>query len=100
MAQFSPEGPDPVDNTQRLIVSVTILSVAFSLAVVSPDSVGGAEQILSKIDEGLVRNGHKSLVIACPGSKVAGTLIPTAELPAGFSDAAWITEHESIRKTI
>jgi CelD/BcsL family acetyltransferase involved in cellulose biosynthesis/glycosyltransferase involved in cell wall biosynthesis len=60
-------------------MSMTILSVAYPLAPVSEDAVGGAEQVLSAIDAALVREGHRSLVVACRGSTVAGELF---ELPA------------------
>jgi glycosyltransferase involved in cell wall biosynthesis len=81
-------------------VSLTVLSVAFWLAVVGPESVGGAEQILLQIDEGLVRRGHKSVVIARPESKIAGTLIPTVAMNGRVSDEAWRLAHDSIRKAI
>jgi Glycosyltransferase Family 4 len=55
---------------------LTILNVAYPFAPVGPDAVGGAEQILTRIDEALVAAGHRSLVIASEGSSVAGQLIP------------------------
>src|SRR5947209_7766253 len=55
----------------------TVLSVAFPLAPVGPDAVGGAEQILTHLDNALVRAGHRSIVVACDGSETAGTLVPT-----------------------
>lgn len=39
--------------------------------------MGGAEQILSDLDEALIRTENQSLVVACEGSKPAGTLFPT-----------------------
>jgi glycosyltransferase involved in cell wall biosynthesis len=81
-------------------VSLTVLSVAFWLAVLSRESVGGAEQILLQMDEGLVRRGHQSLVIARPESRTAGTLIPTISMDGRVSDEAWIAAHEAIRKSI
>jgi len=78
-------------------VSFTILSVAFPMAAVSPDSSGGAEQILSEIDHGLVRQGHRSLVVACPGSRVAGTLIPTTSIAGLISDEHWAATYIAIR---
>lgn len=81
-------------------MSFTVLSVAFWLAVVGPESVGGAEQILLQIDEGLVRRGHKSLVIARPESKITGTLIPTVAIDGRVCDAGWRLAHDSIRKAI
>ncbi len=42
------------------------------MAPVGPDAVGGAEQVLSALDHALVAAGHRSMVVACEGSKVAG----------------------------
>jgi glycosyltransferase involved in cell wall biosynthesis len=65
---------------------LTILSVAYPLAPVGPDAVGGAEQILSAIDSALVQAGHRSLVIACEGSHAAGELLPVPAPPAADID--------------
>lgn len=65
---------------------LSVLNVAFPFAPVGPDTVGGAEQILSQIDRALVRVGHRSFVIALEGSHVAGTLIPVP-VPEGPLDA-------------
>jgi glycosyltransferase involved in cell wall biosynthesis len=81
-------------------VPLTILSVAFSLAVVGPDSVGGAEQILLQIDGGLVNRGHRSLVVARPESQVAGTLIPTKSVAIPISDTTWRSAHNAVRRAI
>jgi hypothetical protein len=56
-------------------VSLTILSVAYPLAPVGPDAVGGAEQVLTHLDRALVQAGHRSIVIAQEGSQTAGTLV-------------------------
>src|SRR5437899_1560158 len=56
-------------------MSMTILNVAYPFAQVGPGAVGGAEQIVSHIDRGLVDAGHRSLVVAAAGSDVAGTLL-------------------------
>ncbi len=53
---------------------LTILNVAYPLAPVSPDAVGGCEQVVAQLDAALVRAGHHSLVLACEGSRVAGKL--------------------------
>ncbi|MGZ5543603.1 MAG: glycosyltransferase [Limisphaerales bacterium] len=53
-----------------------ILNVAFPFAPVSQDAVGGAEQILARIERGLVDAGGDSLVIANEDSEVHGALIP------------------------
>lgn len=54
---------------------LTVLSVGFPFAPVTPDPVGGAERVLSMLDRALVRAGHRSLVIAPEGSEVSGELI-------------------------
>ncbi|MBN8873277.1 MAG: glycosyltransferase [Rhodospirillales bacterium] len=65
-----------------------VLSVAYPFAPVGPDAVGGAEQVLSMVDQALVAAGHRSLVIACEGSAVAGELVPIPPPPAHDIDAA------------
>lgn len=81
-------------------MNLTVLSVAFTLTVVGPDSVGGAERILLEIDRGLVRRGHTSLVVARPESILAGTLIPTVSLNRSISTETWRLVHEATRKAI
>ena len=61
---------------------LTVLSIAYPLAPVSPDCVGGAEQVLSALDAALTEAGHRSVVIACKGSQVAGDLVATPAPPA------------------
>jgi CelD/BcsL family acetyltransferase involved in cellulose biosynthesis/glycosyltransferase involved in cell wall biosynthesis len=57
-------------------MGLTVLNVAYPFAPVRPDAVGGAEQILGSLDRALVRAGHRSIVLACAGSKPAGVLVP------------------------
>jgi glycosyltransferase involved in cell wall biosynthesis len=66
---------------------LTLLSIAYPFALVGPDAVGGAEQILNCLDAALVRAGHRSIVIAPEGSRCKGELIPLP-LPRGPLDAA------------
>ncbi|TAK10200.1 MAG: glycosyltransferase family 4 protein [Candidatus Manganitrophaceae bacterium] len=58
-------------------MKLTILNVAYPLAAVRPDTAGGAEQIVARLDAALVAAGHRSLVVACESSSVAGELIAT-----------------------
>lgn len=62
---------------------LTVLSIAYPLAPVSPDAVGGSEQVLSSLDRALVAAGHRSIVIACDGSQVAGELLSYPAPPPG-----------------
>lgn len=56
---------------------LTILNVAYPLAPVTPDAVGGVEQIVYALDRGIVAAGHRSIVLACAGSQTAGELVAT-----------------------
>src|SRR5436309_10787168 len=69
-------------------IALTVLSVAYALAPVGPDAVGGAEQVLSALDEALVAAGHRSIVVACAGSSTAGQLVTTCVLPNGLIDSS------------
>ncbi len=66
-------------------MSLTVLSVSYSLAHVSRKTAGGAEQVLTTLDEAMVRAGHRSLVLAPAGSRCDGLLIP-AQIPRGVLD--------------
>ena len=55
---------------------LTVLSVAYPLAKVSPGTAGGAEQVLHTMDQALVQHGHRSIVLAAAGSRCHGLLIP------------------------
>ncbi|HVV74130.1 MAG TPA: glycosyltransferase, partial [Verrucomicrobiae bacterium] len=71
-------------------MSLTVLNVAFPFAPVGPDAVGGAEQVLWHLDRGLVQAGHRSIVVACAGSKANGVLLETPrcdESPGGSARA-------------
>ena len=61
---------------------LTVLNVAYPFAPVAPETAGGAEQVLAMIDESLVAAGHRSLVLAAEGSRVAGELIASSPPPA------------------
>ena len=66
---------------------LTVLQVAYPLAPVGLDAAGGAEQVLAMLDRGLAARGHRSIVIACEGSKTAGELAATPAERA-FDDMA------------
>jgi glycosyltransferase involved in cell wall biosynthesis len=69
-------------------MTLTILNVAYPLAPVSLDAVGGAEQILAALDKALVEAGHGSIVIACEGSRVAGHLFAVPAAAGEIDEAA------------
>jgi glycosyltransferase involved in cell wall biosynthesis len=83
---------------------LTVLSVAYPLAPVGPDAVGGAEQILSQLDHALTRAGHRSVVVACEGSVTAGTLVATHRIEGPVTDEAraraWAEHRRAIRRAL
>jgi glycosyltransferase involved in cell wall biosynthesis len=79
---------------------LTVVSVAFPFAVVSADPVGGAEQILTRIDRALALAGHRSIVVAAEGSLSAGELVgvPVCSNPIGRNE--WNGAHKYLREII
>ncbi|MGA8025709.1 MAG: glycosyltransferase family 4 protein [Bryobacteraceae bacterium] len=73
---------------------MNILSVAYPLLPVGPDSGGGAEQILYLIERGLVQAGHRSIVIAAKGSQVSGEILETPVFTREITDQV---RHEAQR---
>jgi glycosyltransferase involved in cell wall biosynthesis len=65
----------PGDPPDLRGTAILILSVAFPFAPVSTDAVGGAEQIVALLDRAIIASGHRSIVVACEGSRVDGRLI-------------------------
>jgi glycosyltransferase involved in cell wall biosynthesis len=81
-------------------LSLTVLSVAFPLAPVTADPVGGAEQVLSQLDRAVLEAGGRSVVVAAEGSSPAGRLLAVPQ-PAGEIDTdGWAEVHEAVRRRI
>jgi len=79
---------------------LTVLSVGFPLARVSPETAGGAEQVLLSLDRGLVSEGHRSIVLAPQGSRCHGLLLP-AQVPGGiFDEPAKREARRSFKRTL
>ena len=79
----SPNEPKATPRAKR-----TVVLVPYSLATVGTETSGGAEQVLSAIDEALVDAGHRSIVLAPEGSRVRGELVTTGRLETLFDDEA------------
>jgi glycosyltransferase involved in cell wall biosynthesis len=79
---------------------LTILSVGYPFAPISPDPVGGAEQVLAHIDANLVDAGHRSIVIAPEGSSVSGELWTIPSVAGEFVEAAGAAVHAELRARI
>jgi glycosyltransferase involved in cell wall biosynthesis len=67
-------------------MKLTVLNVAYPLAPVGRDAVGGAEQVLTELDGILMRAGHRSAVVACEGSEVRGELLKVPRLDRGLTE--------------
>jgi CelD/BcsL family acetyltransferase involved in cellulose biosynthesis/glycosyltransferase involved in cell wall biosynthesis len=79
---------------------LTVLSVAYPMAHVGADSVGGAEQISFQLDEAIVAAGHRSIVVAADGARISGTLVPIP-LERGTRDAAAVGRaHAAVMRAI
>jgi hypothetical protein len=81
-------------------VSLTVLSVGYPLAPLSADPVGGAEQVLARLDRALVAGGHRSVVIAPEGSEVAGELVPVPAVAGSIGEADAIRVRAAVRDRI
>ena len=76
---------------------LTILSVASPFG---PEAGGEAGAVMAVLDAALVRAGHRSLVIAPDGSRVAGTLIPLPRVHGPLDEAARAAVLARVRATI
>ncbi len=79
---------------------LTVLSVGYPLAPVSPDSAGGAEQILAALDRALVEAGHRSIVAAPQGSSVRGELRAIPRRNGVLDDAAKRSAQADMRQIV
>ena len=81
-----------------------ILSVAYPLAPVTPQTAGGAEQVLLELDRALVAADHESAVVAAAKSNVAGRLVPLPVLTEPLTDEvkeqAWGAVRERIARLL
>ncbi len=76
-----------------------VLAIAYPFAPVAPDTAGGAEQILLRIDNALVRNGHRSIIIARENSQTSGLLMPVPKMKGLIDEARRREAHEAVRRT-
>jgi glycosyltransferase involved in cell wall biosynthesis len=60
-------------NPDRL----SILYISYPLLTVTPESAGGAEQMLLVLEREMLKAGHRTTVAASSGSQICGTLLPT-----------------------
>jgi glycosyltransferase involved in cell wall biosynthesis len=79
---------------------LTVLSVAYPLAKVSPGTAGGAEQVLLTLDKALVHRGYRSIVIAAAGSRCHGLLVPVRVPDSELDSKARQQARQSFRNFI
>jgi glycosyltransferase involved in cell wall biosynthesis len=77
-----------------------VLQVAYPFAPVGPDAVGGAEQVLSALDRGLVAAGHRSIVLAAEGSDVAGEHVVIPRVAGRIGPAEIAATHAALREAL
>ncbi|WP_199231180.1 glycosyltransferase [Falsiroseomonas bella] len=77
-----------------------MLQVAYPFAPVGPDAVGGAEQVLSALDRGLVAAGHRSIVLAAEGSEIAGEHVAIPRVPGQIGPADIAATHAALRNAL
>lgn len=77
-----------------------VLLVAYSLAPVGPDPVGGSEQVLAQLDRALNAAGHRTTIIAQEGSVTVGRLVPMPVEPGPIDDGVRHRAHAAIRSAI
>jgi glycosyltransferase involved in cell wall biosynthesis len=81
-------------------MKLTVLNVAYPLAPVGPQEVGGAEQVLSQLDRALTCTGHNSIVIATSDSTVYGRHVPIAQTTAPYDHDAIARARQSCRDAL
>lgn len=81
-------------------MSNVILTVPFPFVPLSPDSVGGAEQIASLLDRAIHAAGLRSLVVAPASSLVSGELIPIPDPPQQLNLQSRAQVHLTLRQSL
>ena len=81
-------------------MKLTILSVGYPFAPVGPGAVGGAEQILSRLDRALVAKGHRSCLIAPANSYTWGQLYAVRPVNTLIDDDLRRTIYAEVRSLL
>jgi glycosyltransferase involved in cell wall biosynthesis len=83
-------------------MSLTVVSLAYPIIPVGPDTVGGTEQVVAMLDDALTRAGHRSIVIAAEDSTIEGELVATPSNPSGqpLTPEDWERVYKIHRETL
>jgi glycosyltransferase involved in cell wall biosynthesis len=76
---------------------LSVLSIAYPFAPVTRDPVGGAEQILARLDRALCDAGHRSTVIAAADSSITGHLSAIPVTRGVIDETRRAHAHEAVR---
>src|SRR5262245_48889604 len=94
------QGADRARSHRASGMKLTVLNVAYPLAPAGPQEVGGAEQVLSRLDRALASAGHNSIVIATSDSTVYGRHVAIPPMPAPYDHDAIARSRQSCRDTL
>ena len=81
-------------------MTLTVASIAYPFAPVTADPAGGAEQVLAQLDRALVAAGHRSIVIAAAGSRIAGELVALPSTTGEIGEAERARAHADVRAAL
>ena len=81
-------------------MTLRVLSVAYPFAPVTADPVGGAEQVLARLDRAVMEAGGQSVVIAAQGSAPAGRLDAVPAFEGEIDAQTRARVHEAVRRRI
>lgn len=79
---------------------LTVLTVAYPFVPIGPDAVGGTEQIATAMDRAVTAAGHRSLVVACAGSHVTGTLFAVPPCPPCLTPESIAAQQARMRDAV
>lgn len=77
-----------------------ILNIAFALAHVGDDAVGGVEQVVAMLDQAIPTAGHESIVVASEGSRVRGELVATPRQPERVDQSYYAVRYAEQKRAI
>src|SRR5215510_12403548 len=100
MAGACRKGADRTRSRRTGDMKLTVLNVAYPLAPVGPQEVGGAEQVLSRLDRALTSAGHNSIVIATSDSTVYGHHVPIPRTSPPYDHDAIDRARQSCRDVL
>jgi glycosyltransferase involved in cell wall biosynthesis len=81
-------------------MGLTILNVAYPFAPVTADPLGGAEQVLARLDAAIAGSGGCSVVLAAEGSRPRGELVAGPPAAAEVTREVRLVVYEDVRRQL